>query len=554
VKPRPDCGVKQYNDHGTIVRLVTPAVATAGTAQASPPLIAPAPPAAPPKPTADERVDVVETGWRQVLVVLGVMLAALLQTLDSTIVNVALPTVQGNLGASIDEGAWVVTAYIIAAVIVIPVTPWLQSRFGRKQYFLVSIAGFTIASLACGLASTIQELIVFRVVQGLFGGGLLATSQAILRDTFPARQFGLSQAIYTFGAVVGPSAGPTIGGILTDNYSWRWVFDVNVVPGIVAILLLAPLLRNPTKPRASGFDGMGLVLLAIGLGSLQYVLDEGERNDWFSDPAILLCSVAAVVGIAAFVVWELKGAKRPIVDLSVLFRRNIAIGCLAAMLNASMIFGVLLVFPQYLTGVLGFTATQDGYLLAIRALPIFLLTIPIGLYVNSGKIDPRYLLVGGLATGGAGLIGLAFVTTSHTEFGTMVPWLILSGTGIAFVFTPLLVAVLRSVAPSDSPKAGAFISLALNLGGSLTSASLVTFLDRRETFHGSVLGDAAVRSNPQVATLLAQPHGLATLAALVEREAATMSYADTFFALGALAILFAGLGLAIKPPPKRSPG
>jgi DHA2 family multidrug resistance protein len=253
-------------------------------------------------------------------------------------------------------------------------------------------------------------------------------------------------------------------------------------------------------------------------------------------------------------VWELKGAKRPIVDLSVLFRRNIAIGCLAAMLNASMIFGVLLVFPQYLTGVLGFTATQDGYLLAIRALPIFLLTIPIGLYVNSGKIDPRYLLVGGLATGGAGLIGLAFVTTSHTEFGTMVPWLILSGTGIAFVFTPLLVAVLRSVAPSDSPKAGAFISLALNLGGSLTSASLVTFLDRRETFHGSVLGDAAVRSNPQVATLLAQPHGLATLAALVQREAATMSYADTFFALGALAILFAGLGLAIKPPPKRSPG
>ena len=154
MKPRPDCGVKQYDDHGTIVRLVTPAVATAGTAQAPPRIIAPAPPAAPPKPTADERVDVVETGWRQALVVLGVMLAALLQTLDSTIVNVALPTVQGNLGASIDEGAWVVTAYIIAAVIVIPVTPWLQSRFGRKQYFLVSIAGFTIASLACGLAST----------------------------------------------------------------------------------------------------------------------------------------------------------------------------------------------------------------------------------------------------------------------------------------------------------------------------------------------------------------------------------------------------------------
>jgi DHA2 family multidrug resistance protein len=534
--------------------VVTATVATAGAVEARPRVIAPSHAAPPSKPPADERVDVVETGWRQALIVLGVMLAALLQTLDSTIVNVALPTVQGNLGASIDEGAWVVTAYIIAAVIVIPVTPWLQTRFGRKQYFLVSIAGFTVASLACGLASTIQELIVFRVVQGLFGGGLLATSQAILRDTFPPRQLGLSQAIYTFGAVVGPSAGPTIGGILTDNYSWRWVFDVNIVPGIVAILLLAPLLRNPTKPRSSGFDGMGLALLAIGLGSLQYVLDEGERNDWFSDPIILACSVAAVAGLAAFVLWELKGTARPIVDLSVLFRRNIAIGCLAAMVNAAMVFGVLLVLPQYLTGVLGFTATQDGYLLALRALPIFLLTIPIGLFVNSGKIDPRYLIVGGLATGGAGMVGLSFVTTSHTEFGTMVPWLALSGTGIAFVFTPLLVAILRTVAPIDSPKAGAFISLALNLGGSITSASLVTFLDRRESFHGSVLGDAAVRSNPQVAALLARPHGLTTLAALVQRESATMSYADTFFVLGSFAIVFAGLALAIKPPPKRAAG
>ncbi len=516
------------------------------------PVPPPAPAPAPRKPAPQERCDVVETGWRQALVVGGVMLAALLQTLDSTIVNVALPTIQGNLGASIDEGAWVVTAYIIAAVIVIPVTPWLQTRFGRKQYYLVSIAGFTIASLACGFASSIEELIVFRVVQGLFGGGLLATSQAILRDTFPARQLGLSQAIYTFGAVVGPSAGPTIGGVLTDNFSWRWVFDVNVVPGVVAILLLAPLLRNPTKPRASAFDGIGLALLAIGLGSFQFVLDEGERNDWFSSGAILGCTVAAVTGIAAFVVWELKGTKTPIVDLSVLFRRNVAIGCVIASINAAMVFGGLLVLPQYLSGVLGFTATQDGYLLALRALPIFLLTIPIGLFVNSGRIDPRYLLAGGLATGGAGLIGLAYVTTSNTEFGTMVPWLMLSGAGIAFVFTPLLVAVLRTVAPADSPKAGAFISLALNLGGSVASASLVTILDRRETFHGSVLGDAITRSNPQVAALLAQPNGLVELAAFVRREAATMAYADSFFILGAVAILFAGLAFALKLPKKTS--
>jgi DHA2 family multidrug resistance protein len=511
------------------------------------------PPAAQPqpaKPPGVARCDVTEYGLRRILVVTGVMLAALLQTLDSTIVNVALPTIQGNLGASIDEGAWVVTAYIIAAVIVIPVTPWLQTRFGRKQYFLVSIAGFTVTSLACGLASSIEELIAFRLVQGIFGGGLLATSQAILRDTFPPSQLGLSQAIFTFGAVVGPSAGPTIGGVLTDNFSWRWVFDVNVVPGIVAILLLAPTLRNPSKARAIGFDGVGLSLLALGLGSLQYVLDEGERNDWFSSPLILTLSITAALGMAAFVAWELKGTKIPIVDLSVLFRRNVAIGCGLAVVNAAMVFGGLLVLPQYLSGVLGFTATQDGILLAMRAVPIVLLTIPIGLFVNSGKIDPRFLIAGGLAVGGAGFIGLAYVTTSNTEFLTMLPWLLLSGSGIAFVFTPLLVAVLRAVAPADSPKAGSFVSLSLNLGGSITSASLVTVLDRRETYHGSVLGDTISRSNPQVAALLAQPNGLVQIARLVGREAATLAYADTFYILGAFAILFAGMAFLLKAPPK----
>jgi len=536
---------------------VAPASPVTGLAPAAlaPEVAPPAPPREGPPPVATagalpERRDVTEYGLRRLLIVSGVVLAALLQTLDSTIVNVALPTIQGNLGASIDEGAWVVTAYIIAAVVVIPVTPWLQSRFGRKQYYLVSIAGFTIASLACGLASSIEELILFRVVQGVFGGGLLATSQAILRDTFPPSQLGLSQAIYTFGAVAGPSAGPTIGGILTDNFSWRWVFDVNIVPGIVAIAILLPLLRNPSKPRASSFDGVGLALLAMGLGSLQYVLDEGERNDWFSDPLIVALSVTGVIGLAAFTVWELKGTKRPIVDLTVLFRRNVAIGCLVAAVNASLVFGGLLIMPQYLTSILGFTATQDGILLALRALPIFLLTIPIGLFVNSGRIDPRYLIVGGLAAAGAGYVGLAFVTTSNTEFGTMVPWLMFSGAGIAFVFTPLLVAVLRGVAPADSPKAGAFISLALQLGGSITSASLVTFLDRRESFHGSVLGDAATRSNPQVAALLAQPHGLQQLAEFVGRESATLAYADTYFLLGAIGVVFALLALAMKAPAK----
>ena len=498
-------------------------------------------------PTAKPPRDVSEYGTRRLLIVTGVMLATLLQTLDGTIVNVALPTIQGNLGASIDEATWVVTAYIISAVVIIPITPYLMNRFGRKQYFLTSIAGFTVASLACGLATSIDQLILFRVIQGLFGGGLLATSQAILRDTFPPKQLSLSQAIYTIAAVVGPSLGPTIGGLLTDNVSWRWVFDVNVVPGIIAIALLAPLLRNPTRQKVAGFDSIGLALLTIGLGSFQYVLDEGERNSWFEDGTIVGLSAAAVVGLVAFVIWEVKGTANPIVDLRVLSKRGVAIGCLVAMVNAGVVFGQLFMMPQYLTGVLGFTATQDGLLLAVRAIPVMLLTIPVGAVVGSGKIDPRILIAVGLLLAGIGVIGMGFVTTSSTTFTTLVPYLIATGCGISLVFTPLIVAVLGSVAPQESPKAGAFLVLSLNLGGSISSASLVTLLDQRESFHSTVLGAQTTISHPVVANTIAQG-GIDRVAALVAKESATLSYADTFFAIGVFAIVFAGLAFAL---PKR---
>jgi DHA2 family multidrug resistance protein len=493
--------------------------------------------------------DVTEYGARRVLIVGGVMLAALLQTLDGTIVNVALPTIQGNLGASIDQGTWVVTGYIIAAVVVIPITPWLQNRFGRRQYFLIAIAGFTFASLLCGIASSISELIVFRVVQGLFGGGLLATSQAILRDTFPPKQLGLSQAIYTVGAVVGPSAGPTLGGLLTDNVSWRWVFDVNIVPGIIAIALLLPLLRNPARTKSNGFDTIGVALLIVGLGSLQYVLDEGERNDWFNSGTIVALTCSCVAGLIAFVIWELHGTQRPIVDLRVLLRRSVGIGCLIAMVNAAVVFGQLLVLPQYMTGVLGFTATQDGILLAVRALPILLLTIPLGQLANSRRIDPRVLLACGLVCAGIGVLRLGFVTTPTTNFDSLVMPILITGIGISFVFTPLLVAVLGCVKPIDSPKAGAFISLALNLGGSVASASLVTLLDRRESFHGAVVTAHATLANPAVTQFVAQ-FGLPGVAALFARQSAALAYADTFFVLGAFAIVFAPLAFAL---PRRTP-
>ncbi|MGB6986196.1 MAG: MFS transporter, partial [Candidatus Aquilonibacter sp.] len=230
--------------------------------------------------TATARLDVTEIGLRRVLIVAGVMAAALMQTLDSTITNVALPTIQGNLGASQEEGTWIVTAYVIAAIVVIPLTPWLQGRFGRKNYFVASIAGFTIASVVCGSSDSLTMLVMARFVQGAFGGGLLATAQSILRDTFPPKQLGLSQGIFALGAIMGPALGPPLGGVLVDNYSWNWVFDINIAPGLFSAIVLGLFLRDPEPGRASQVDFVGLLLLAAGLGSLQYVLTEGEPHYW----------------------------------------------------------------------------------------------------------------------------------------------------------------------------------------------------------------------------------------------------------------------------------
>ena len=270
---------------------------------------------------SDPDSDVVEYGLARVLVVAGVMLAPLLETLDSTIVDVALPTVAGNLGASQDQGTWIVTGYIIAAVVIISLTPWLQRRFGRRGYYISAVIGFTLASLACGLATNIDESIAFRIVQGLFGEGLIATGTATLKDTFPRTMVAASQRPGAVGAVICPTLGPTIGGILTDKLSSNWVFFLNVIPGVAAATLLFFFLKNPGRPEKTPVDGMGLGLLAFGLRALQYVLNEGERYDWFDDGNIALVSALSSVCLVAFVMWELYGSSNPIVGLRILSYR-----------------------------------------------------------------------------------------------------------------------------------------------------------------------------------------------------------------------------------------
>jgi len=489
----------------------------------------------------------VETGSRRLAVVVGVMLAALLQTLDATITNVALPTIQGNLGASIDEGTWVINGYIIAVVIVIPMIPWLQTTFGRKRYFLVCIAGFTAASFACGVSESIDELILFRIVQGVFGAGLLATAQTILRDTFPPEQLGISQGIFALGAIMGPALGPPLGGVLVDNLNWNWVFDINVVPGIASFVILAAVLRDPPQAQRFRIDLPGLVFLVVGIGCLQYVLSEGERWDWFQDQNNLVCGILAVVFIG-LLIWRELTTAHPLVDLRTFRHRAVAAGFVIALVIGGLIFGSTYTIPQFVQNSLGFTATLSGLLILVRAVPIGLAT-PI-VARNVGRLDARWFLAIGFVFMGLGNLLQAYATSPQSVFFSFVVPLACTGVGAALLFVPLSTAVLGGTPPEDGAKAAAYVNLGTQLGGSIMIAILSTLLDRRSAFHLSVIAGALTPSAPAVQLYPQTAPALRALYGLALDQATICAYEDISLVLGALAFA-AILVVFLMPPPKR---
>ncbi|HTW85538.1 MAG TPA: DHA2 family efflux MFS transporter permease subunit [Candidatus Sulfotelmatobacter sp.] len=498
-----------------------------------------------PGPTAAPApVSVVEYGRRRTLIVVGVMLAALLQTLDATIVNVALPTIEGNVGASIDDGAWIVTGYIISNVVAIPLAPFLLQRFGRRQYYAISIIGFTAASFLCGTATTLSTLVLYRIVQGAFGGALIATSQIILRETLPPEKIGASSALFAVALTLGPALGPTLGGALTDNFSWPWVFEINVVPGTIAALIILTTLRNPAPPRRLPFDALGVALLVVGLGSLQYVLDEGERNDWFGSDRIVLFACASVLGLIAFALWELWGTKTPIVDLRIFRYRNVRVGVGSAILMGAVVFGPTIMLPQYTQGILGFTAMLSGLLMLLRAAPVLVCTPFVARLAT--RLDPRALLVLGCATSGASFFLIAQRMTTGSDFGTFGPLLVLSGIGQSMLLVPLLVSVIGTVVPQDGPKASSFISLSFQLGASIASTMLITIFDRRTYFHADILRSAATAANPLLRADV--PHALALLARAVLVQATNLGFADAILALVPVSALGVLLVLFLKRP------
>jgi DHA2 family multidrug resistance protein len=507
-----------------------------------------APPSNPPQ--ADRNV--VESGASLTLIVAAILCATLMQTLDTTIVNVALPIIQGNLGATLDEGAWVVTGYIISAVVVIPLTPWLQMRFGRRQYYATAIVGFTIASVLCGTSHSIGELIAWRIVQGAFGGGLIATAQATLRDTFPKEKIGLSQGLFSLGAIIGPAVGPTLGGWLTDNVSWNWVFFINLVPGFFAGFVILTRLKNPSDPKPLPVDLVGLGLLIVGLGSLQYVLGEGQRRDWFDDELIRWLTFTCVAGLGSFVGWELFGTKRPIVDLRVLRYKSVSAGSLLAFAMGATLYGAIVIFPQYVQSVLGFTATLSGELIFSRAIFIAAGTPFVVRLATGGKVDTKVLLVIGFSLICISQLWFAQITTSQTDFWTLVPANMLSGVGLSMLFVPISLAILGGVPPQVVPKAAAFQSLSQQLGGSISTAALVTLLARRQAFHQDILAGNATPTFAPLTNFLHAHGSLGQFYGDVLTEASALSYADAQFAIGILALVL--LPVVFIMPKKKSGG
>ena len=335
-----------------------------------------------------------EVGARKWIITITVILAALLELIDTTVVNVSLTNIMGNLGATLEDVAWVVTIYAVANVIIIPMTGWFSAMFGRRNYFVFSIILFTTASFFCGHATSIWELVIFRFIQGIGGGGLLTTSQAILLETFPKEEMGMANALFGMGVVIGPTIGPTLGGFITDHFNWPWIFYINIPLGAIAAFLAMTYIRESVHRReVKGVDWWGIIFLIVGVASLQIVLERGESEDWFSTPYIRVLAFTAVAGIVAFI-WRELNTEHPIVDLRVLKNRSLALGTVFTFILGFGLFSSVFIFPIFCQNLLGFTAQQTGLILLPGSLCTALMMPFVGTMLKKG-FPPQWMAAAG---------------------------------------------------------------------------------------------------------------------------------------------------------------
>ncbi len=516
--------------------------------------------------TADD--DLVEFGFRRIIITITAVLCALLEIVDTTIVNVALNNMRGSLGATLTDVAWVITAYAIANVIIIPMTSWFSQQFGRRNYFAVSIIIFTLASFLCGNANNIWELVIFRFIQGLGGGALLVTSQTIITEIYPIAKRGMAQAIYGMGVIVGPTLGPPLGGYIVDHFSWPYIFYINIPIGIIAALLTLSFVKSPKygeKIKARQVDWWGIVFLTLFVGSLQFVLEHGQQDDWFNNQIIVILSVVSVFGLLFFI-WRELTYKHPIVNLKVLKDSNLKVGTIMAFILGFGLYGSTFIIPIYTQSILGWSAADAGLLLIPGAVTTGIMMPFIGKMIQRG-VPQSYMVAMGF---------LIFFFFTFWMRGVLTPssgsehlfWpFIFRGIGLGLLFVPISTLSLSTLKGRNIGEGAAFSGMSRQLGGSFGIAIITTFIARFNQEHRSnLVSHLDVTSFQVQQTLQKLQNGfkskgysaneaLAKAYKVIEYkvtvQSSVLTYMDIFMYLGILFLLCIPFILLIRKGKKR---
>jgi DHA2 family multidrug resistance protein len=497
-------------------------------------------------------------------IALTVTMATFMEVLDTSIANVSLPHIAGDLGATQDQTTWVLTSYLVANAVVLPISGWIASKIGRKRFYMTCVFLFTLSSLLCGFAPSLFWLVAFRVFQGIGGGGLAPSEQAILVDTFPVSSRGAAMAVYGMAVVTAPAIGPTLGGYITDVATWRWVFFINVPVGILSLYLSSRLVEDPphlveAKKTAGSLDGVGLVLLIIGLGSLEYVLEQGQEDDWFNSHVITGFTLAAVVGLAGFIVWTLRH-KHPLVDLRLFANANFAASNLLMLMLGISLYSTTVLLPQFTQSLLRWDAMTAGMALSPGAVLIMVMMPFVG--KNVSRVDARYMIAFGFFMEAVSLIYMVTHVSSGLDFKTAVVMRCIQSIGLAFLFVPIQTVVYAGIPAAKNNSASGIVNLSRNMGGDIGVALVTTIVLRRSQLHQTILTQHATLWDPSFrarleSTTLAMIHANAPAPVARERayamiyqqltrEAATLGYVDAVWVVGIMCALMIPLVFLTK--------
>ena len=477
-------------------------------------------------------------------------MATFMEVLDTSIANVALPHIAGGLSASQDESTWVLTSYLVSNAIVLPISAWLSDTIGRKRFYMICVSLFTVSSFLCGFAPNLGVLIFCRVLQGIGGGGLAPSEQAILADTFTPAQRGLAFSVYGMAVVLAPAIGPTLGGWITDNYSWRWIFYINVPVGAVSLFLSQRILEDPPyllEKIKRGFkkkiDYVGLLLIMFGLGALQIVFDKGQEEDWFASRFIVSFSFVAVVLLTSFVIWELRH-EDPIVDVRLLRKRNFATACFFMFVLGAVLFGTTVIIPQFLQTLMGYSAQQAGMALSPGAFALMIMMPIAGRLVS--KVDARYMMACGFLATSLALFHMTNLSLGM-DFRTAVLMRLFQVIGLAFVFIPNNTLAYAGIPREKNNQVSGMINLARNVGGSIGISAMLTFVSRLAQTHQSNLTEHTTTLDPAFRDLLnglrqkliaggldyqsATQRAYATISGMISAQSATLAYVNVIWVM-----------------------